>query len=505
MNRTATLVLDGANIFVLLISSFTALCVVQSRRTSSMPLIARLDSNKTTSSLKKRYLRHRVLATSTLFLVFLFCLFQPASAQFATTAVYIGNQGNFSDANGSISIYNPDSGDLTTDGIPNLNTLIQSITLHGDTGYVMANTSNRIDVFDAATNTRISQILGIASPRYMTVIDDTKAYVSNLFDNTITVLNLIDNCPEFTVPVGSNPEDIAVSSGRAYVANNGFGADSTLTVIDVSTDEVIDTIDLECDGPRMLEVDGQGDVWVFCNGNTVYNDDFTEIIEQTNGQVLVLGGHSGAVLARFELDAQIGAASAGQDAFYDAITDRAFVVQGSSVLVFNTTTNTQLESIEISGDEPIGGVAYDADGDRLYLARITGFTTAGFVSVHDLSGMEVDRFDAGIAPTTIALKQVGTSVSVEEETPAQDFTLQQNYPNPFSTTTTISFEIPEPGHVSLNVYNVLGEQVASLVNEMRPAGLHEASWNPENLPSGTYFYRLEAGDASTSKRLLLVR
>ena len=62
----------------------------------------------------------------------------------------------------------------------------------------------------------------------------------------------------------------------------------------------------------------------------------------------------------------------------------------------------------------IGGVAYDAASDRLFLARITSFTTAGFVSIHNVNnGMEMDRFDAGIAPTTLVLafKQVGTSVA----------------------------------------------------------------------------------------------
>lgn len=443
-----------------------------------------------------------------LLLIVLVATSEPTLAQFATTDVYVGNQGNFSDANGSVSHYDPASGMVVADVITNLNTLVQSITIEGDSAYVMSNTSNRIDIFDTTTNTRVSQIIGVPSPRYMAVVDPTKAYVSNLFDKTITIINLIDNCPEDTISVGANPEDIAISSGRAYVANSGFGADSTVTVVDISTDTVIDTIDLDCDGPRMLEVDGQGDVWVFCNGNTIFNDDFTEVLERTNGKVVVLGGHSGAIIARFDLEAQLGAASAGQDSYYDAVTDRAFVVQGQQVLVYNTTDNSFWKTIDIPGDEQIGGVAYDAAGDRLYVSRITGFTTTGFVSVHDLDGVEIDRFDVGIAPTSIVFKQVGTSVAVEDvpETVGPAFTLHQNYPNPFSSSTSIGFEITETSPVSLDIYNLLGERVASLLNnEQRTTGSHEVRWRPDLLPNGTYFYKLTTNTSTITKQMTVLR
>ncbi len=341
-------------------------------------------------------------------LLVLFAYSSPANAQLATTAVYVGNQGNFSDANGTVSIYTPSSGAVEQDGIPNLNTLIQSISIHGETGYIMANTSDRIDIFDLNSNMRTGQITDVASPRYLSVVAEGKAYVSNLFNSSVSILDLNSNTVLGTITVGSNPEDIAVAGNKAYVANNGFGFDSTLTVIDIATDMPLQTIDLGCDGPRFLEVDGQSELWVFCNGKTVYNSDFTEVVERTNGQVLIIN-NADEIVTRFELDVQVGASSAGQDTHYDPVSDRIFLVQDKTLLVFDTTTNTQLANIDISGDESIGGVAYDAASDRLFLARITSFTTASFVSIHDMDGMEIDRFDAGVAPTTIALVQTGTS------------------------------------------------------------------------------------------------
>ena len=430
-----------------------------------------------------------------------------ATAQITTTYAYVGNQGNFSDANGSITLYETGSAITTPDAIPNLNTLVQNIFLHNDKGYIMANTSNRIDVVDLTSNTRISQIINVPSPRYMAFASDQKAYVSNLFSESVTVINLDDNCPEDTIGVGPNPEDIAVVAGRAYVANHGFGAGTTLSVIDIATDSLIETIDVACDGPRTLEVDYDEELWVFCTGNTVYNDDFTEIIAETNGQVIVLDGATGAEVDRIELDAQLGAASGGQDAFYDLTTREAYAVQGNNILVFDTRTNMQLEPIAIPGEEAIGAVAYEAGTDQLYLGRITSFTTAGFVSIHDRNGAETTRFTTGVAPASIALLQTGVPVANEvfdDDVPA-GYALHQNYPNPFNPATTIAFELPASMHLTLKVYNAIGQEVSTLVDGFLTAGSHQVRWDAQDLPSGSYLYRLESSAFTTSRLLTLIQ
>jgi hypothetical protein len=85
------------------------------------------------------------------------------------------------------------------------------------------------------------------------------------------------------------------------------------------------------------------------------------------------------------------------------------------------------------------------------------------------------------------------------------FTLHQNYPNPFNPRTAIRYELPGSSHVTLAVYDVLGREVALLVNETQPAGAHVASFEATSLSSGAYFYRLQAGKFIDTKRLLLVR
>ncbi len=85
------------------------------------------------------------------------------------------------------------------------------------------------------------------------------------------------------------------------------------------------------------------------------------------------------------------------------------------------------------------------------------------------------------------------------------FNLRQNYPNPFNPTTTIEFALPKSAFVTLKVYNLLGEEVATLVTEQRAAGIHKINWNARNLVSGVYWYRLEAGDFVQSNKLILMR
>jgi hypothetical protein len=85
------------------------------------------------------------------------------------------------------------------------------------------------------------------------------------------------------------------------------------------------------------------------------------------------------------------------------------------------------------------------------------------------------------------------------------YELSQNYPNPFNPVTTIQFSIPEAGDVKLVVYNVLGEQVAELVNENKEAGVHTINFNAAELNSGLYIYKLTAGNFRAVKKLMLVK
>ena len=87
--------------------------------------------------------------------------------------------------------------------------------------------------------------------------------------------------------------------------------------------------------------------------------------------------------------------------------------------------------------------------------------------------------------------------------------LYQNYPNPFNPTTTIKYSIPKLSFVTIKIYDVLGSEAATLVNEEKPAGTYELNWNASStaggLPSGVYFYRLSAGNYVETKKMILLK
>jgi hypothetical protein len=97
------------------------------------------------------------------------------------------------------------------------------------------------------------------------------------------------------------------------------------------------------------------------------------------------------------------------------------------------------------------------------------------------------------------------SVENEENSSPYEFELSQNYPNPFNPSTNISFTLPEAGIVSLKVYNVLGQEVATLANQRFGSGSHSLSFDASLLSSGVYIYRLQAGNKVQTKKMLLVK
>jgi hypothetical protein len=98
----------------------------------------------------------------------------------------------------------------------------------------------------------------------------------------------------------------------------------------------------------------------------------------------------------------------------------------------------------------------------------------------------------------IGVKKIGTNI------PAK-FEIQQNYPNPFNPSTTINFAVPKNVLVQIKVYNILGQEVQTLLNEQKPAGYYTLNWDGTRFPSGTYFYRITAGDFVQTNKMVLVK
>jgi hypothetical protein len=115
-----------------------------------------------------------------------------------------------------------------------------------------------------------------------------------------------------------------------------------------------------------------------------------------------------------------------------------------------------------------------------------------------------NEFGAGRVDAHAALQKVLTSVDNESEIP-DEFNLSQNYPNPFNPKTVIKYKLKKTSKVKLNVYNILGKEVAELVDEVKAPGSHQVSFDASNFASGIYFYRINAGSFNQVRKMMLVK
>jgi hypothetical protein len=137
---------------------------------------------------------------------------------------------------------------------------------------------------------------------------------------------------------------------------------------------------------------------------------------------------------------------------------------------------------------------------------------AGFGTTTDPKAYTYTDTDVSVGAYTYRLKQIDFDGSYEyspevnvEVAPPIEYSLEQNYPNPFNPSTVIKYSIPQDGIVTLEVFNLLGEKVATLVNGVQQAGRYEVNFDASKLASGVYVYTISAGSFNLVKKMLLMK
>jgi hypothetical protein len=159
---------------------------------------------------------------------------------------------------------------------------------------------------------------------------------------------------------------------------------------------------------------------------------------------------------------------------------------------------------------PFAPMVDDVDGDGLVEMILVGEGLNVFVWDFDASyrdGKNRARLLSDNLNSSI-YRGTGIVTDVDEEQPAplpRQFTLHQNYPNPFNPLTSITFELPERAQVRLEVFNILGQQVALLADQVLPGGSHTVGFDGSFLASGVYLYRLKTSDNEATRKMILVK
>jgi photosystem II stability/assembly factor-like uncharacterized protein len=231
----------------------------------------------------------------------------------------------------------------------------------------------------------------------------------------------------------------------------------------------------------------------------------------------ILFDFSGSYRSLYFLDNNIGWAAA------DGGKIKKTTNGGTSWTNQTTGTNADIQSIFFINSTTgwaVGGnpyitphqvVLYTTDGGITWTSQSTPNTKCLYsvYFVNNSTGWAV-----GEAGTIFKTTTGGGATLVEqnESTTPQKFALLQNYPNPFNPTTAISYHLPAgqaglsaSSHVNLKVFDVLGRKVATLVNEVKPAGTFTVQWDASNFPSGIYFYQLTTGGFTQVKKMVLAK
>ncbi len=291
------------------------------------------------------------------------------------------------------------------------------------------------------------------------------------------------------------------SSNGMAVADDGLvlrtsNGGATWSVISTIANEDLDVLVMLnsttgwATGSSIYRTDDGGQSWTLDWSPTPIGGAIISMALNPAGNSLMACGSSNTIL-RYQLIVPVELIS------FNAVTN------GSSVtLSWNTATETNNQGFEVQRKLD------NSEWTLREFKRGVGTTTEPqtYLFVDDISNLTSNSI-------SYRLKQIdfdgtftySSEIEVEVDLAPSTYSLSQNYPNPFNPTTIIAFGVPIKSQVTLQVFNSIGELVALLVNEEKPAGTYELTWYAEGLPSGIYFYKLQAGSFIETKKMILLK
>lgn len=296
--------------------------------------------------------------------------------------VYITNEGNFGWGNAKVSYYDIASGNVVEDlyhaanGVA-LGDVCQSMSLFNNKAYAVINNSNKVEVLDPSTFVSSATITGFNSPRYFLPVSNSKAYVTDMYANSIAVVDLNSNTITGSIACRGWTEELVLAYGKAFVTNKSR---NKVYVIDTATDQLSDSITVSA-GANSIVSDANGKLWVLCGGSnpTLYRIDPAS--HEVEGSFPFPNGNDSPW--RLSINS-------ANDMLYFLNGDVFRMSISSSALPaspFVTASGRNLYSI---GVEPNSAV--------LYVADAIDYVQRGRVYRYGPNGALINSFQAGIIP-----------------------------------------------------------------------------------------------------------
>lgn len=325
--------------------------------------------------------------------------------------LFLSNEGNFGDGNGSISYYNPETDELTNEifKLENsrpLGDVVQSITISNvkytinlngvEKDYVHAvicvNNSNKVEIVNALDFKEIATI-DVDQPRYAAIKED-KAYVTSWADGgTVKIIDLLNKELIASVVVGAGPEAALITNDKLYVANSGgFGEGNTISVVNLSTNAV-STIVLDAINPTAMAVDKNGDLWVLAKGSIIYDANW-QPIDHKPADLVKINTTTDQAVSYLRLFADRHPTRLAINAYGDKLYyGGGFGFQGVYAVGLDATAVPVTPLI----DELSYGFFVDKTTDELFLLQEASSANGKLIR-YKADGTKIKEYEAGIFP-----------------------------------------------------------------------------------------------------------
>ena len=331
---------------------------------------------------------------------------EPVEESFFKNGVFIVNEGNFTDSDGSLSYYNFDSSWVENNVFETINkrplaAIFQSMTFFNKKGYII-DSNGRIEIVNKNDMTSTGTINnGLALPRHLAgfsnygYVTDWGPYNDNWAnpESKIIVLDLETMQVIKTLETPSRPEGIVVLNDMIYVANS---ATNLVTIYDPSDNVLKDSIEVN-NGPTQFVVDGNQDLWVLSTGAYISGGALQQIDPAVNVVIKTADISSSFPNGRFAIN------GAGDMLFFMGeqwSPDYSYTENK----VFKSSINTPESYTEIISERNLYGLGVDPENDAVHVADAVAFQGNGKVYVFDFSGNKLDEYGVGRGPRDFVFK-----------------------------------------------------------------------------------------------------
>lgn len=346
-----------------------------------------------------------------IFTVFLSCekSDNKAKPEGYSQGVYIVNEGSFQASNGSISYFDP-SRNLIVNGVFEaandrpLGDVVQSMSVANDTtGYIVVNASGKVEIVRLKDFKTSAPPVSVFYPRYFQQVSEEKGYLTaGSLEGWVYIFDLHEQDIVDSLRVGYGPETMVKLNEQVFVANSGgWGLDSTISVIDITTDQVTNLFQVG-KVPMDLAFDSENNVWVYCKGYAEINFDPYYIISETDALLQKVDRETGNIIWQQAVGKAGDYTATPPKMAISNNGNRLFYLRPDGVYALSTDAPVLSATPLIAGS--YYGIEVNPDDDNIYLFE-SSFTGNGSLKIFDVMGNPVAQGTVGIAPNGAAFNQ----------------------------------------------------------------------------------------------------